>query len=142
MSDTSRAPTLARRSSTITSSLSALTLLAATSSVSPPIATAQTLSQGACAAEKVVLGGCDPKDVATCTANCALFGSEYLIDKCCKHRGINANILAFEVSDTWIPRIEEYGKCTGANIRLQYVDGGEDEMSAALIQDVGENDDE
>eukprot|EP00585_Thalassiosira_rotula_P013292 CAMPEP_0196129898 /NCGR_PEP_ID=MMETSP0910-20130528/451_1 /TAXON_ID=49265 /ORGANISM="Thalassiosira rotula, Strain GSO102" /LENGTH=1075 /DNA_ID=CAMNT_0041389097 /DNA_START=439 /DNA_END=3666 /DNA_ORIENTATION=- len=103
---------------------------------------AQTFSQGECADQKIVVEGCNATDVVTCTANCGLYGTTYLLDKCCKHTGINANILAFEESATWIPRIEEYGRCTGANIRLQYVDGGEDEMGSALIQDVGENDDE
>ena len=54
-------------------------------------------------------------------------------------RNAASNLLAFEESDTWIPRIDEYHKCTGANIRLQYVVGGEDSMADALIADVGLN---
>ncbi|KAL7541035.1 hypothetical protein ACHAXR_010567 [Thalassiosira sp. AJA248-18] len=103
---------------------------------------AQTFTQGQCADEKIVVGGCDPTNKSTCEENCGRFGSTYLVDKCCKHVGINANLLAFEESATWIPRIDEYSKCTGANIRLMYVAGGEDEMGNALIEDVGKNEDE
>mmetsp|Transcript_1938 Transcript_1938/g.3691 ORF Transcript_1938/g.3691 Transcript_1938/m.3691 type:complete len:1102 (-) Transcript_1938:147-3452(-) len=142
MSDTPRAPTMSarrRRPSALTTSLSALTLLAAA-----PLATitAQTLNNGTCAKERIVVDGCDSTNIEKCRKNCALFGSTYLLDKCCKHTGINANLLAFEESETWIPRIEEYAKCTGANIRLQYVAGGEDDMGDALIEDVGKNEDE
>eukprot|EP00584_Thalassiosira_punctigera_P003619 CAMPEP_0172534374 /NCGR_PEP_ID=MMETSP1067-20121228/6761_1 /TAXON_ID=265564 ORGANISM="Thalassiosira punctigera, Strain Tpunct2005C2" /NCGR_SAMPLE_ID=MMETSP1067 /ASSEMBLY_ACC=CAM_ASM_000444 /LENGTH=1089 /DNA_ID=CAMNT_0013319153 /DNA_START=394 /DNA_END=3663 /DNA_ORIENTATION=+ len=136
---TSRAPTMSAHRQTLTTSLTALTLFVFATNTT---ITAQNLNQGACADEKIVLEGCNATDVAACEANCGLHESTYLLDKCCKHAGINANILAFEKADAWIPRIEEYGKCTGANIRLQYVAGGEDEMGDALIEDVGENEDD
>lgn len=130
-----------RRPSAAITSLSTLTLLAvATQTLT--ITMAQTTDTGTCADEKIVVGGCDPNDKAYCEQHCNLYGSTYLLDKCCKHTGINANLLAFEESATWIPRIEEYGKCTGANVRLQYLAEGEDGMGAALIDDVGENEDD
>ena len=92
-----------------------------------------------CAAERISLGGCDK---SACATTCALFDSEYLKDKCCAHASVNANLLAFERSDTWIPRLAEYNECTGANIRISYVEDGEDGMSEALILDVGTNEDE
>lgn len=91
-----------------------------------------------CQAEKIVFSNCK-NDTETCAANCGLFGSTYLLDKCCIHAGINANLLAFEESETWIPRLDEYAKCTGANVRIQYVAEGEDGMADALIADVGLN---
>ena len=105
------------------------------------ISNGQTLNQSVCADEKVIVEGCNPTP-EYCKEHCELFGTTYLKDKCCVHSGVNANLLAFEESETWIPRIEEYGKCTGANIRLQYLAEGEDGMGDALIQDVGENNDD
>lgn len=98
--------------------------------------------QAECVDESIAIDGCDPNDKEACDKNCGLFGSSYLLDKCCIHSGVNANLLAFEESDTWIPRLEEYNRCTGANVRLQYVEGGEDNMQEALIDDVGENNDD
>lgn len=89
-----------------------------------------------CADERIVHTGCDN---STCNERCNLFGSTYLLKKCCKHAGINAIFLAFEESETWIPRINEYNKCTGANVRIQYHAEGEDGMADALIEDVGIN---
>jgi len=106
-----------------------------------PTSNGQTLNQSVCADEKVIVEGCNPTP-EYCKEHCELFGTTYLKDKCCVHSGVNANLLAFEESETWIPRIEEYGKCTGANIRLQYLAEGEDGMGDALIQDVGENNDD
>lgn len=95
------------------------------------------LSLDACdSSSNILQGECDPSQ---CEKYCSLYGSTYLKEKCCIHAGVNANLLAFEESDTWIPRIDEYHKCTGANIRLQYVVGGEDSMADALIADVGLN---
>lgn len=134
--------TISRRPSALTT----ITLLAAASSTvinaqtTPEVTT--TADEAQCEKERVVVGGCDPNDEETCAKNCGIFESEYLLDKCCKHVGINANLLAFEESDTWIPRLEEYNKCTGSNVRIMYVAGGEDEMGPALIADVGENKDD
>jgi ABC-type glycerol-3-phosphate transport system substrate-binding protein len=86
--------------------------------------------------ETILQGTCDP---SLCDEYCNLYGSTYLSDKCCIHDGVNANLLAFEESATWIPRIDEFKKCTGANVKLQYVPGGEDNMAQALIDDVGLN---
>lgn len=150
MSGSSRAPqspqttmssSRRRRPSAAITSLSALTLLAV---ATQPLTTtmAQTADTGTCADQRIVVGGCDPNDTEYCEKHCNLYGSTYLLDKCCIHTGINANLLAFEVSETWIPRIEEYGKCTGANVRLQYLAEGEDGMGAALMDDVGKNEDD
>ncbi|KAL3802961.1 hypothetical protein HJC23_011584 [Cyclotella cryptica] len=87
----------------------------------------------------ILQGECDP---TLCDEYCNLYGSTYLSKKCCAHAGVNANLLAFEESATWIPRIDEFHKCTGANIKLQYVPGGEDFMGEALIEDVGLNNNE
>jgi len=108
----------------------------------------ETIVPQNCAEEQIVVGGCDPSDAQYCLDHCDIFKDEdsdlpgYLVNKCCTHSGINANLLAFEVSDFWVPRIEEFQKCTGASIRLTYVAGGEDAMAQALIDDVGKNDDE
>jgi len=53
--------------------------------------------------------------------------------------GVNANLLAFEKAELWVPRIEEFSRCTGASIRLTY-NNGEDYMAKDLIDDVGLND--
>jgi len=127
----------ARRAPSALTGLSAIALIAAVPLAT--VVTAETIGeegQGKCSDQKIVVN-CN---VTECDQNCGLFGSDYLLDKCCKHTGVNANLLAFEESETWVPRIEEYAKCTGANIRLQYLAEGEDGMGAALVDDVGKND--
>ena len=57
----------------------------------------------------------------------------YLSDKCCIHAGQSASLLAFEESDMWVPRIEEFNRCTGAQVRLEYLPEGEDGMADALM---------
>jgi hypothetical protein len=112
---------------------------AQTTTIAPEASTitASTAPLDACDSSQTILQSeCDPSQ---CETYCNLYGSTYLNDKCCKHAGVNANLLAFEESDIWIPRIDEYHKCTGANIKLQYVVGGEDYMADALIADVGLN---
>ena len=47
--------------------------------------------------------------------------------------------MAFEADDEWVPRLEEFNKCTGANVRLEYLPEGEDGMAEALRRDVGED---
>lgn len=131
MTQRRRPPTVA-----LSTLASTITLLAATTKLTFGQETTTT-----CADEKIVVGGCEATP-EYCEQHCQLYGSTYLKDKCCKHAGINANLLAFEEADEWIPRIEEYGKCTGANIRLQYLGEGEDGMGDALIQDVGKNEDD
>ena len=108
MTQRRRPPTVA-----LSTLASTITLLAATTKLTFGQETTTT-----CADEKIVVGGCEATP-EYCEQHCQLYGSTYLKDKCCKHAGINANLLAFEEADEWIPRIEEYGKCTGANIRLQ-----------------------
>ena len=125
--------------------LSALTTLlsakAQTTTVAPgtdttAAATSATQLDACDSSQNIIQGECDPSQYEN---YCNLYGSTYLSEKCCIHAGVNANLLAFEESDIWIPRIEEYHKCTGAKIKLQYVPGGEDNMAAALIADVGLN---
>lgn len=84
---------------------------------------------------------CDPNDVETCTANCRnLHGADnYLADKCCQHIGQSASLLAFEEDSKWVPRIEEFNRCTGASVRLEYLPEGEDGMADALRQDLGDD---
>jgi len=91
--------------------------------------------------ENIVVGGCDPNDEEYCKQHCELFGTTYLRDKCCKHVAINTNLLAFEEADLWKPRLANFHKCTGANIHIAYVEGGEDAMEDALKFDVGVNGD-
>mmetsp|Transcript_29112 Transcript_29112/g.58129 ORF Transcript_29112/g.58129 Transcript_29112/m.58129 type:complete len:1070 (-) Transcript_29112:185-3394(-) len=130
-----------RQSSAIPSSL--FTLATLMTSVPLSLLPTPTLSQSPdqCTPD-IINTGCDPSNTTYCTLHCTLHGSTYLSDKCCKHYGITASLLAFEESALWIPRIDEYQKCTGANIRLQYVEGGEDFMGQALLDDVGESEDE
>lgn len=98
---------------------------------------AATTPEAACDSSEIILQGtCDP---SLCDEYCNLYGSTYLSDKCCIHDGVNANLLAFKESATWIPRIEKFKKCSGANVKLQYVPGGEDNMAQALTDDVGLN---
>ena len=91
-------------------------------------------------AEAVVASTCDK---TACEENgfCTLHGSTYLAKKCCEHAGVNVNLLAFEEAPEWPPRLAEFKKCTGANVLLTYVEGGEDNMAKALLEDVGSNDD-
>lgn len=127
-----------RQHSPSTFCLAAIALLAVT-------ATNATSEQSTCAEEKVVVGGCDKNDKEYCSTHCNIHGetsSTFLSDKCCIHAGVNANLLAFEESETWVPRLEEFNKCTGANVRLHYLAEREDGMGEALIQDVGKNDEE
>ena len=63
----------------------------------------------------------------------------YLSDKCCIHAGQSASLLAFEESDAWVPRIEEFNRCTGAQVRLEYLPEGEDGMADALRADLGDD---
>ena len=51
--------------------------------------------------------------------------------------GKTASILAFEEADAWIPRLEEFNKCTGAKVRIEYLPEQEDGMAEALRRDVG-----
>lgn len=90
--------------------------------------------------ESVVASGCN-KTACEINGDCTLHGSTYLKDKCCAHSGVNVNLLAFEKAPEWEPRLKEYKKCTGANVLLTYVEGGEDSMAEALLDDVGSNDD-
>jgi len=118
--------------------LSVITLL----SPGPPLSAAAAQTNpltSTCADETIVDVGCDPSDLAACERHCGLFDSPYLLDKCCAHAGVMAQVLAFEESAAWVPRIAEYGRCTGASIRMKYVAGGEDAMAAALLDDVGAN---
>lgn len=81
-------------------------------------------------------------DLTTCPSRCGLHGTSYLLseNKCCAHVGISASLLAFEKDDEWIPRLEEYNSCTGASVRLEYLEAGEDGMAEALVRDVGSAD--
>jgi len=73
---------------------------------------------------------------------CGKHDSRYLVEtnKCCAHAGMSASLLAFESDEKWVPRIEEFNKCTGARVSLTYLDEGEDGMAEALIQDIGTSD--
>lgn len=86
---------------------------------------------------------CDPTNETFCALHCsspALYGSSYLADKCCTHAGKSASLLAFEEDGKWVPRLEEFNKCTGASVRLEYLPEGEDGMAAAVRRDVGDDD--
>ena len=89
----------------------------------------------------IVINRCDPNDVATCQANCAGLhdGSTYLDDKCCLYAGQSASLLAFEEDSQWVPRLEEFNRCTGASVRLEYLAEGEDGMANALREDLGDD---
>lgn len=91
------------------------------------------------ASADAVVSGCN---VTECERNgdCTIHGSTYLKSKCCEHKGVNVNLLAFEEASEWMPRLAEFKKCTGANVLLTYVEGGEDNMAKALLEDVGSND--
>lgn len=139
-------PPSRQRPSSASRSLAVLVASVALSSVPLPVARAQEelstqSTSSSCADDRIVSSGCDPSP-EFCSANCNLFGSTYLTDKCCKHAGINAVFLAFEDSDVWIPRIDEYNRCTGASVRISYHPDGEDGMGDALIEDVGLNENE
>ncbi|CAB9529621.1 activated protein kinase catalytic subunit alpha-1 [Seminavis robusta] len=84
---------------------------------------------------------CNPDDIATCQANCeGLHGKDqYLADKCCAYVGQSASLLAFEEDSLWVPRLEEFNRCTGARVRLEYLPEGEDGMADALRQDLGDD---
>ena len=90
----------------------------------------------------ILISTCDPNDQDFCNQHCVnLHGSEttYLNDKCCIHAGKSASILAFEEDSKWVNRLEEFNKCTGASVRLEYLPEGEDGMAEALKRDVGED---
>lgn len=90
----------------------------------------------------VVIGrsSCDPNNATFCNLYCSsLHGSDYLSDKCCLHAGKSASLLAFEEDSKWVPRLEEFNKCTGATVRLEYLPEGEDGMADALLTDVGDD---
>lgn len=75
-----------------------------------------------------------------CIISNAIHGVDsYLSDKCCIHAGQSASLLAFEESDAWVPRIEEFNRCTGAQVRLEYLPEGEDGMADALRADLGDD---
>lgn len=95
-------------------------------------------------ANGIVIERCDPNNATYCALHCGdpvSHGgrSSYLSSKCCAHAGKSASILAFEPDDKWVPRLEEFNKCTGANVRLEYLPEGEDGMAEALRRDVGED---
>jgi len=94
----------------------------------------------ACSAEDAIVikkGQCDPTDSARCDELCNKHGSSYLRDECCAHVGKSASLLAFEEDSKWVPRIAEFNACTGASVRLEYLEEGEDGMAEALLRDVG-----
>lgn len=86
---------------------------------------------------------CDPNNTTYCELHCggarhgSTSSSSYLQDKCCIHAGKSASLLAFEEDSKWIPRLEEFNLCTGANVRLEYLQEGENGMADALVRDVG-----
>ena len=83
---------------------------------------------------------CDPNNATYCELHCgSLHDSTYLTDKCCIHAGKSASLLAFEEAPEWIPRLEEFNKCTGASVRLEYLPEGEDGMAQAIRTDVGDD---
>ena len=93
----------------------------------------------------IVIERCDPNNATYCSLYCGepvSHGgrSNYLSSKCCVHAGKSASLLAFEEDAKWVPRLEEFNKCTGANVRLEYLPEGEDGMAEALRRDVGEDD--
>ena len=132
-------PVSRKRSASFRSSLSSIAILLAARYAIVHAQSEESSSLSTCADERIVHTACDK---TTCAERCNLFGSTYLLSKCCKHAGINAIFLAFEESESWIPRIDEYNKCTGANVRIQYHADGEDGMANALVEDVGRNEDD
>lgn len=84
---------------------------------------------------------CDPNDVLKCKANCRGIHvkDEFLADKCCAFAGQSASLLAFEEDSQWVPRLEEFNRCTGAHVRLEYLPEGEDGMAGALRKDLGDD---
>lgn len=105
--------------------------------------------QCSCDEDEVIIkrSSCDPTNATACAENCiGLHGSgnghngdDFLKDKCCVYVGKIARFLAFEEEAEWIPRIEEFRKCTGAKVSLEYLPGGEDAMEKALLTDVGDD---
>jgi len=89
--------------------------------------------------ELVVATGCN-KTECELNGDCTIHGSAFLEGKCCELKDINVNLLAFEEAEEWNPRLAEFKKCTGANVLLTYVEGGEDSMEMAVLDDVGSND--
>lgn len=132
-------PVSRKRSASFRSLLSSIAILLAARHAIVRAQSEESSSLSTCADERIVDTACDK---TTCAERCNLFGSTYLLSKCCKHAGINAIFLAFEESESWIPRIDEYNKCTGANVRIQYHADGEDGMANALVEDVGRNEDD
>lgn len=59
------------------------------------------------------------------------------MSQCCAWAGIPSALLAFEEDSLWVPRLDEFNRCTGAKITLTFTAEGEDGMQAALEQDVG-----
>lgn len=93
---------------------------------------------------EIIIERCDRNNATYCNLYCgepvAHGGrSSYLSDKCCVHAGKSASLLAFEEDEKWVPRLEEFNKCTGAKVRLEYLAEGEDGMAEALRRDVGED---
>lgn len=72
----------------------------------------------------------DPCDCTQCT----LYGSRWLADSCCGHKGVAASILAFERSEKWGTRLDEFNRCTGAKVTLAYngMDGEGDESAMPM----------
>eukprot|EP00808_Paulinella_micropora_P018061 g22921.t1 len=68
--------------------------------------------------------------------NCTKF-SNYLADFCGQFQGIPMTLVAFEEDVLWKPRVEEFNLCTGAQLLLYYIEGGEDGMEDALKADLG-----
>ena len=81
---------------------------------------------------------CDPANTTRCKDLCGIHGTSFLLEegKCCAHVGKIGSILAFEEDESWVPRIREFNKCTGAKISLEYLPEGEDGMSDAVYRDV------
>mmetsp|Transcript_6071 Transcript_6071/g.12796 ORF Transcript_6071/g.12796 Transcript_6071/m.12796 type:complete len:1062 (-) Transcript_6071:175-3360(-) len=80
---------------------------------------------------------CNPNDVELCRERCGVLNTQFLLDKCCAHDGVTASILAYEPNELWVDRLNDYNLCTGAKVRVDYVDGGEDAMPRALAVDIG-----
>lgn len=98
-----------------------------------------TLGQAAGNSANILIArsACDPTNSTYCELYCGVHGTTYLQEKCCLHAGKQASLLAFEEDSQWIPRLEEFNRCTGANVRLEYLPEGEDGMADALERDVG-----
>ena len=47
---------------------------------------------------------CDPNNKELCEKKCGVLGA-FLLGKCCSHVGVSASILAYEVSDLWVDRL-------------------------------------